>query len=114
MLTILNSISSVCSVDVGTSEKIISGEIKVKSGVPVVRYTRNGILFSDGSELQADAIVLATGYDHDYRKQAAQIVGWDIASKLEDFWGVDGNGDMRGVMKPVRKSDESRRRGFLR
>src|SRR5262249_51954664 len=49
-------------VDVGASELIISGEIKVKSGVPIERLTRTGIRFADGTELPADAIIQSTGF----------------------------------------------------
>lgn len=45
--------------------------------------------------------MLATGYEPDYRKQAAPIIGWDFASKLGDFWGLDAEGEVRGIMKPM-------------
>ncbi|KAI9651844.1 MAG: hypothetical protein M1831_007555 [Alyxoria varia] len=87
--------------DVGTSARIANGDINVKSGIPAKRYTRGGLLFADDSELKADVNVLATGYDHDYRNQVSTLVGKEIASQLGDFWGVDSQGDLRGVMKPV-------------
>ena len=50
-------------IDVGASELVADGRIKLKSGVSVERIkpsTRS--CFTDGSELPADLIVYATGY----------------------------------------------------
>jgi len=47
--------------DVGASEMIVDGKIKVKSDSELERFTERGLLFRDGSELEADVIVLATG-----------------------------------------------------
>ena len=93
----------ILSIDVGTSSEIVNGQIKVKSGVPVQNYISDGLLLKDQSNIEADVVVLATGYDHDYRNQVADITGWNIASQLGDFWGIDKNGDLRGVMAPVCK-----------
>jgi hypothetical protein len=40
---------------------VVDGRIKVKSDSELDRFTENGLLFKDGSELQADVIILATG-----------------------------------------------------
>ena len=47
--------------DVGASEMIVDGRIKVKSDSELERFTEKGLLFKDGSELEADVIILATG-----------------------------------------------------
>ena len=47
--------------DTGASEMIADGKIKVKSDSELERFTERSILFKDGSELEADVIVLATG-----------------------------------------------------
>lgn len=88
-------------IDVGTSKEIADGNIKVKSGVPIKQFTSEGLAFEDGTELKSDVIVLATGYEGDYRVQAAPVIGMDIASKLGDFWGLDSEGEVRGIMKPM-------------
>jgi hypothetical protein len=48
--------------DTGASEKIIDGSIKLKSGCSVERFTANGLALDDGTELQADVVIFATGY----------------------------------------------------
>jgi hypothetical protein len=47
--------------DTGGSQLIADGKIKLKSGPQIERFTEHAILFDDGSELQADVVVFATG-----------------------------------------------------
>jgi NAD(P)H-nitrite reductase large subunit len=47
--------------DVGASEMVADGRIKIKSDSELERFTERGVLFKDGSELEADVIVFATG-----------------------------------------------------
>lgn len=90
-------------IDIGTSSHIARGEIKIKSGVTVTDFTEQGVRFSNGEEMAADVVVVATGQDHDYRNQVADIVGRDVAKDLGEFWGLDQDGEVRGVMKPAGK-----------
>ena len=47
--------------DVGASQKIIDGKIKLKSDGPIASFTPTGLRFEDGSTLDADVILFATG-----------------------------------------------------
>ena len=47
--------------DVGAGEMIADGRVKVKGDSELDRFTEKGVLFKDGSLLEADVIVLATG-----------------------------------------------------
>jgi Flavin-binding monooxygenase-like len=49
--------------DTGGSQLIVDGKIKIKSGPQIKTFTERGIEFDDGSMLEADVIVFATGYD---------------------------------------------------
>lgn len=49
--------------DVGACQLIIDGKIKLKSGPRIERFTKTGLKFDDGSELDADVVLFATGYD---------------------------------------------------
>lgn len=51
-------------IDVGCSQLIIDGKIKVKQGQEITEVKPHGLAFSDGTELEADEIVLATGYQN--------------------------------------------------
>ncbi|KAK7706927.1 hypothetical protein SLS57_009441 [Botryosphaeria dothidea] len=86
--------------DVGASRKIVDGSIKVKRGI-VESFTEKGLRFTDGSELEADVTVYATGFVGNVRHAAADIVGEEMGARLEDFWGVDKEGELRGVCKPM-------------
>ncbi|KAK5702308.1 hypothetical protein LTR17_022422 [Elasticomyces elasticus] len=80
-------------VDTGASARVANGEIKMVTKA-VQRLTGGGLLFEDGSKLDADVIVLATGFNHDFRDQARSILG-DIAEQMDDYWGIDAEGETR-------------------
>ena len=70
-------------IDVGASQLIIDGKIKVKQGQEIKEVKANGLLFEDGSELEADEIVFATGYEN-MRGTARKIFGDEIADRVKD------------------------------
>jgi hypothetical protein len=49
------------SLDVGPSEMVADGRIKLKSDSELDKFTESGVLFKDGSHLEADVIIIATG-----------------------------------------------------
>ncbi|KAJ9315623.1 hypothetical protein DTO271D3_4196 [Paecilomyces variotii] len=99
--------------DVGDTKLIAEGKANVKAGVEPVAYTKTGLLFSDGSTVDADAIIWCTGFaDRDARSTAAQILGGgnsvhekdllgphEIAARLDATWGIDSEGEIRGMWK---------------
>lgn len=87
-------------VDIGCSARIAKGEIKMKTQ-RVKGLTENGLLFEGGEEVRADLIVLCTGFDHDFRKDAARILGPKAADEIDDFYGLDEEGEIRGHAKPA-------------
>jgi hypothetical protein len=48
--------------DVGASDMIAQGKIKLKHGSEIESFTKNGLCFRDGDEILADVIIFATGY----------------------------------------------------
>jgi hypothetical protein len=54
-------IEIVSETDVGASQLIIDGKIKLKNDSHIERFTKTGIKFQNGSELQADVVLFATG-----------------------------------------------------
>lgn len=85
-------------VDIGNCARIVKGEVKMK-GEAVECLTERGLRFVDGSELEADIIVLCTGFDRDYRKAAAAIVGEGVAEQMDGYGGPDKEGEIRGMAK---------------
>jgi putative flavoprotein involved in K+ transport len=98
-------------IDVGASELVADGKIKLKSGVKVERINANSISFSDGSELPADLIVYATGYGS-MNGWAAQLISKEVADKVGKCWGLGSNttkdpgpweGELRNMWKPTQQ-----------
>jgi NAD(P)H-nitrite reductase large subunit len=48
-------------IDVGGSQYVIDGKIKLKSKSAMEGFTEKGLKFADGSELEADLVVFCTG-----------------------------------------------------
>ncbi|KAL2069978.1 hypothetical protein VTL71DRAFT_14658 [Oculimacula yallundae] len=85
-------------IDVGASQLIIDGKIKIKQGQEIAEVLSNGLKFADGSELPADEIVFATGYQN-MRTQARTIFGDELADQVGDLWGFDEEGEIRGMWR---------------
>ncbi|KAF2277372.1 FAD/NAD(P)-binding domain-containing protein [Westerdykella ornata] len=83
-------------IDVGASQLIIDGKIKIKQGQEISKILPDGIEFADGSRLQADEIVFATGYQN-MRTQARLIFGDDVADRVGDVWGLNDEGEFRTI-----------------
>ncbi|KAH7244497.1 uncharacterized protein BKA55DRAFT_692296 [Fusarium redolens] len=104
-------------VDVGATELIAQGKVGVKAGVVPVAFTETGLRFSDGSTADADAVIWCTGFaDRDVRDVAGEILGGghtvdafssseqilgphEIADRLDITWGIDSEGEIRGMWK---------------
>ncbi|BCS01088.1 uncharacterized protein AKAW2_51429S [Aspergillus luchuensis] len=80
-------------IDVGASQLIIDGKVKVKQGQEITEVLPHGLRFADGSELPADEIILATGYQN-MATQAKLVFGKE-GEKVKDVWGFDETGEMR-------------------
>jgi putative flavoprotein involved in K+ transport len=98
-------------IDVGASELVANGSIKLKSGVAVKEFRERSIVFSDGSELEADLIVYATGYGS-MNGWAAQLISKDVADKVGKCWGLGSGttkdpgpweGELRNMWKPTKQ-----------
>ncbi|MDQ7251082.1 flavin-containing monooxygenase [Dongia sedimenti] len=98
-------------IDVGASELICNGSIKLKSGVGVERIKEHSVLLSDGTELPADLIVYATGYGS-MNGWAAQLISKEVADKVGKCWGLGSNttkdpgpweGELRNMWKPTQQ-----------
>ena len=85
-------------VDVGSSERIIDGTIAVATGA-VERLTATGVVLDSGPEIDADLIVLATGFKN-MRASARRIFGDAVADRCGDVWGLDDEGELRSIWRP--------------
>ncbi|PQE06767.1 flavin-containing monooxygenase protein [Rutstroemia sp. NJR-2017a BBW] len=97
-------------VDIGSGvELLATKKVDVKAGVYPVSYTTNGVKLSDGSTVDADAIIWCTGFkDVDIRQDISEMLGDGaeaIRSKMDATWGVDSEGEIRGLWKRHEKVD---------
>ncbi|KAJ7684497.1 FAD/NAD-P-binding domain-containing protein [Mycena polygramma] len=85
--------------DVGCADLIRSGKVKIKHGVEIKRLEKNSVIFTDGSSLEADAIILATSCES-IRDTMRGVFGDAIIDQTDPVWGVDDEGELRGVYRP--------------
>lgn len=74
--------------DVGAAQLLVDGDIKLKQGGEVCDFTEDSVIFSDGTEVKADIVVLATGYQN-MRSTARKLFGDKVAEKLGKVWGLN-------------------------
>lgn len=96
-------------IDVGASEMVADGRIKLRSGVDVAEITEGGVRLGDGSELPADLIVYATGYGS-MNGWVAKLVSQEVADRVGKCWGLGSGttkdpgpweGELRNMWKPT-------------
>ncbi|KAF2093069.1 dimethylaniline monooxygenase (N-oxide forming) [Rhizodiscina lignyota] len=86
-------------IDVGASQLVIDGKIKIKQGQEVTKILPHGLQFTDGSKLDADEIVVATGYGN-MRSQTREIFGDAVADRVGPVWGFNQEGEFRALWRP--------------
>uniref|UniRef100_A0A0W0FNY1 Flavin-containing monooxygenase n=1 Tax=Moniliophthora roreri TaxID=221103 RepID=A0A0W0FNY1_MONRR len=86
--------------DVGASQMIIDGKIKLRNDSKLERFTETGLKFEDGSELPADVVVFATGYG-DARTLIRKICGDEVCDKLRPVWGLNEEGEINGIWRNI-------------
>ena len=98
-------------IDVGASQLIVDGKIKIKSGVSVAGLKPGRVALSDGSELPADLLVCATGYAS-MNGWAADLISPETADKVGKCWGLGSatkkdpgpwEGELRNMWKPTQQ-----------
>ena len=99
-------------IDVGASDLIASGEIKLRSGVTITQIKEHSVVLSNGAELRADLIVYATGYGS-MNGWAAGLISQEVADKVGKCWGLGSGttndpgpweGELRNMWKPTAQS----------
>ncbi|KAG9604984.1 hypothetical protein KCU77_g884, partial [Aureobasidium melanogenum] len=85
-------------VDTGVTKLLAEGKVAFRVGVEPQAYTSSGLRLSDDSALNADAVVWCTGFaDKDARETFADIM--KISLPIDATWGVDEEGEIRGMWK---------------
>ncbi|KAJ5239232.1 hypothetical protein N7468_003851 [Penicillium chermesinum] len=105
--------------DVGGAKVLEEGKVAIKALVEPVAYTPSGLKLSDGSIVDTDAVVWCTGFaDKNVGEVAEEILSSaatteevsdetgephlgprEIASRIDNTWGLDSEGEIRGMWK---------------
>jgi len=97
-------------IDVGASELVANGDVALAHG-NVRELTENSVILEDGTELDADLVVYATGYGS-MNGWVADLIGQDVADKVGKCWGLGSDttkdpgpweGEQRNMWKPTRQ-----------
>ena len=97
-------------IDVGASQLVADGKIKLKSG-DVDHLEKDGVVLKDGTKLPADLILYATGYGS-MNGWVAKIVSQEMADKVGKVWGLGSGtpkdpgpweGELRNMWKPTQQ-----------
>ncbi len=98
-------------IDVGASELVANGSIKLKTKVGVKEIKPDAVVFSDDTTLPADLVVSATGYGS-MNGWAARLISQSVADKVGKCWGLGSNtqkdpgpweGELRNMWKPTQQ-----------
>jgi len=97
-------------IDVGASQLIIDGEVKLVQG-QVDHFEEDAVVLSDGTRLEADLVVMATGFGS-MNGWAADLISQEVADKVGKVWGLGSDttkdpgpweGEQRNMWKPTQQ-----------
>jgi putative flavoprotein involved in K+ transport len=97
-------------IDVGASELVADGSIALVKGT-VRELTEKEVVLTDGTRLEADLVVYATGYGS-MNGLAADIISQEVADKVGKVWGLGSDttkdpgpweGEQRNMWKPTQQ-----------
>ncbi len=99
-------------IDVGASQLIIDGKVKLVKG-QVDHFDADAVVLDDGTRLEADLVVLATGYGS-MNGWAADLISQEVADKVGKVWGLGSDttkdpgpweGEQRNMWKPTQQEN---------
>ena len=97
-------------IDVGASELVAGGQIKLRAG-QVDHLTEDAVVMADGTELPADLVVYATGYES-MNGAVADLISQEVADQVGKVWGLGSDtakdpgpweGEQRNMWKPTQQ-----------
>lgn len=85
-------------INVGCSDLIVAGKIAVKHGAEIARLAGRTVRFTNGTTMDADLIVVATGYQN-MSESVRTLFGDEVATRVGPVWGLDGEGEVRAMWR---------------
>lgn len=98
-------------IDVGGSDLVIRGEVKLRTHVGIERLNQRSVTLTDHTELPADLVVYATGYGS-MNGWAAKLISQEVADRVGKVWGLGSataydpgpwEGELRNMWKPTQQ-----------
>ncbi|WP_424929749.1 NAD(P)/FAD-dependent oxidoreductase [Amaricoccus tamworthensis] len=99
-------------IDVGASQLIIDGEVKLVRG-QVDHFEEDSVVLNDGTRLEADLVVMATGFGS-MNGWAADLISQEVADRVGKVWGLGSDttkdpgpweGEQRNMWKPTQQEN---------
>ncbi|WP_323095845.1 NAD(P)/FAD-dependent oxidoreductase [Intrasporangium sp. YIM S08009] len=99
-------------IDIGASELVAKGAIRLVRG-QVDHLTEHAVVLTDGTQIEADAVVYATGYGS-MNGWAARLISQEVADKVGRCWGLGSDttkdpgpweGELRNMWKPTQQEN---------
>ncbi|HEX5561542.1 MAG TPA: NAD(P)/FAD-dependent oxidoreductase [Nocardioidaceae bacterium] len=97
-------------IDVGAADLVANGDVTLVKG-QVDHLTEHSVVLADGTELEADLVVYATGYGS-MNGWAADLISQEVADRVGKVWGLGSDtakdpgpweGEQRNMWKPTRQ-----------
>ena len=97
-------------IDVGAADLVADGQVKLAHG-QVDHLTEDAVVLADGTELEADLVVYATGYGS-MNGWAAELISQEVADRVGKVWGLGSDttkdpgpweGEQRNMWKPTQQ-----------
>ena len=90
------------NLDAGSSELMITGELKLLQNDTIERYCEAGALLQDGTVVPADVIVLGTGY-YPQGELLRRTLAPEVVERIGQIWGEDDDGELGNMFKRTRQ-----------
>jgi cation diffusion facilitator CzcD-associated flavoprotein CzcO len=88
--------------DVGASQAIVDGRIKIIQMANVDRFVSRGVRLNDGNVIELDTVVMATGY-RNVQTTIARLFGEEVADRVGPIGGIADDGEHRNMARPTRQ-----------
>jgi putative flavoprotein involved in K+ transport len=82
--------------NVGCSDLIVKGEIALKQFADIESFTADGARMNKGEIIQAELIVLATGYKRQ-EELVRKLFGEDVVKRVGTIWGFGDEQELRNM-----------------
>lgn len=84
--------------NVGCSDLIVDGSIKLEHWENIDRFVEGGAKMKDGSLMEADLVVTATGYKNQ-QEVVRLFMGDEVADRIGVVWGFGDDGEQRNMWR---------------